>query len=125
MLKRRKYERFQGKSGAFAALFRTGNLPVAGKIVDISIGGIKFNYLSLAGLGEGQFNLHVFGSKERFFHLDRIKCKVIYSSKVPEKSWGDLISWHSGVKFERLSETTLAELREFLSDFGVAYPQPP
>ena len=118
MQTRRKYERFQSEEGAFAALFRIGSMPVAGKIVDISLGGLGFNYLALSELPKGQFNLHLLGSKDRFFHLDRIKCRVVYNSKIPEKSWGELISWHCGVCFDRVPGNALVELKEFISDFG-------
>lgn len=118
MSKRRKHERFRVVRGGFAALFRTGEMPIAGRIVDISPRGLGLNYLvDLGEIGDGRFNLHMFGSGERFFHLDRIKCRIVHNSMIPEQSWGKLVSWRCGVAFEEIEEAALAELKDFILVF--------
>lgn len=119
MATRRKFHRFPGEDEAYAVLTRYGSLPIAGKINDISFGGVGISYLALKA-GEGRFSIKLFGTPERLAPVERIKCRVVYNSPIPGKSWGDMISWRSGVEFEGISKTSQVELEQFISSLTAA-----
>lgn len=116
---RRRYRRFASKRGAFGLIIAAGTLPLAGKITDISLGGIGFNYIASAELMDREWNLQLFGSNGHILCLERIECRVVHSSKVINESWGDLISWHCGIRFRNVSGDFLVSLQRFISRFAV------
>ena len=52
---KRKFKRFKGKEGAFAAFIRHNTLINTGRIEDISMGGLCVRYFSVKGDKEGCF----------------------------------------------------------------------
>lgn len=115
MSTRRRYHRFPGEDGAYAVLTRYGSLPIAGKINDISFGGVGISYLALKP-GEGKFSIKLLGPPDSIAPVERLKCRIVYNSPVPGEAWGDLVTWRSGIKFEAMTQNSQAGLEQFISD---------
>ncbi len=125
---KRKYNRFLAQDDAFAALgFRT-----VGKVKDISMGGLAFEYLDLSESSD-QVSSHrdtfeplpltIFLSKNDF-HLSDVPCKTIYDINAPGSDSGQefiasLKHRLCGVKFGTLSEDIMAKLELFLKNHTI------
>jgi len=115
---KRKFKRFKGKEGAFAAFMRPNELINMGQIQDISMGGLCVRYLSTHTNHEGCSAIKIFGSNDRFIHLDRVQCRIVYDHEIPEGSWEQISTRRCGVEFENLSLKHLSTLKEFLDTFS-------
>ena len=110
---KRKFKRFKGKEGAFAAFIRHNTLINTGRIEDISMGGLCVRYFSVKGDKEGCSGIKIFGSKNRFVHVNKVQFRIVYDQEVPEYSWG-----RCGVEFENLSVKDLSMLQDFIDYFA-------
>ena len=110
---KRTYKRFKGKKGAFAAFIRSNELINTGRIQDISMGGLCVRYFSMKRDKEGYSEIKIFGSNNRFIHLNKVQCRIVYDQEVPEYSWG-----RCGVEFENLSVKDLVMLEDFIDHFA-------
>lgn len=126
-MEKRKYKRYFGKEGAFAAFLRPGELINLGKIIDISMGGLCVRYLATKPVDTAPTGIKIFGSNGRFIHVDRVECKIIYDIEIPEGSWDQLSTRRCGVQFENLSIRHKSMLQEFIAHFTVdeGYPELP
>ena len=114
---KRKFKRFKGKEGAFAAFIRPNELINMGQIQDISMGGLCVRYLSTHENHEGYSGIKIFGTNDRFIHLDRVQCRIVYDHDVPEGSWEQISTRRCGVELENLSVKHLSTLQEFIDNF--------
>ena len=114
---KRKFKRFKGKEGAFAAFMRPNELINMGQIQDISMGGLCVRYLSTQENHEGCSGIKIFGSNDRFIHLDRVQCRIVYDHEVPEGSWEQISTRCCGVEFKNLSVKQLSMLQDFIDHF--------
>jgi len=114
---KRKFRRFKAKEGAFAAFIRPNELVNMGQVLDISIGGLCIRYLATNNGHHGCTSIKVFGSNDRFIHVDKIECKVVYDHEIPEGSWEQISTRRCGVEFESLSIRHLSILQEFIDHF--------
>jgi len=112
----RKHDRFIAKENAFAALGR--KYTRVGKIKDISMGGLAFEYIGGDGFKEHVSEIDIFlvGTE---FHLHRVPCKMIYSidAYVPEinnKLVKIFTTKRCGVQFERLNKDFETLLKFFI-----------
>ncbi|MGO9530844.1 MAG: PilZ domain-containing protein [Syntrophobacteraceae bacterium] len=110
---KRKFKRFKGKEGAFAAFIRPSGGMTMGQILDISMGGLCVRYFSIEGDKEVRSEIKIFGSKNRFIHVNKVQCRIVYDQEVPEYSWG-----RCGVEFKNLSVDDLAMLQDFIDHFA-------
>ena len=115
---KRKSKRFKGKDGAFAAFIRPDELMNMGQIQDICIGGLCVRYLSGNEDNKGNSEIKIFGSNDRFIHLDKVHCRIVYDHQVPEGSWGEISMRRCGVEFENLSVKHLSMLHDFIDYFA-------
>lgn len=125
---KRKYNRFLTQKDAFAAL----GFSTVGKVKDISMGGLAFEYLNISensdqlsshGDAFEPLQLTVFLSKNDF-HLPNVLCKIIYDINAPvsdssQKFITSLKSRLCGVKFGTLSEDIMAGLEFFLKNHTI------
>jgi len=109
---KRKFKRFKGKEGAFAALISHNEFINTGRIQDISMGGLCVRYLSVKEDKEGCSEIKIFGSNGRFIHVDKVQCRIVYDQEVPEYSWG-----RCGVEFKTLSVKHLSMIKDFIDHF--------
>jgi len=115
---KRKFKRLKGKEGAFAAFIRPNELINMGQIQDISLGGLCVRYLCIDGDQEKYSEVKIFGSNDRFIHVDRIKCKIVYDQEVPEYSWAQISTRRCGVEFEDLSVKHQSMIQDFIDHFA-------
>jgi hypothetical protein len=115
---KRKFKRFKGKEGAFAAFIRPNELMNVGQIQDISMGGLCVRYLSTNEDKKGCSEIKIFGSNDRFIHLGSVQCRIVYDREVPEGSWEQISTRRCGVEFENLSAKHLSMLQDFIDYFA-------
>lgn len=122
MLERRKHTRIAINSDAYAVLIQPDGLPIGGKILDISLGGVGFAYASPTELEAERFHLQLFNLTAPRNYTQRIPCKVIRNSKIPDGSSGILFSWECGIQFEALTHDALEKMRHFVSTLAMPVP---
>lgn len=115
MLERRKHRRIAITSDTYAVLIQPDGLPIGGKVTDISLGGIGFTYASPTELKKRTFHLQVFNLNGPHSYTERIRCRVVRTSKIPDNSSGILFSWQCGIQFETLSHDNLDKMRQFVT----------
>ena len=114
--KSRKYDRFIACENVFAALGR--NYSKIGKIKDLSLGGLAFEYITAEDENLTISDVDVFLSNS-IFHLYNLPCRVIYdieihSPYVKNKFRQMLITKRCGIEFQRLTKNTELQLNFFL-----------
>ena len=80
VIERRKYARYVPQKNAFAALGR--NYTRVGKIQDIALGGLSFEYIVGDSPKEDAAEADIF-LVGNVFHLHNIPCRIIYDFEVP------------------------------------------
>ena len=115
---KRKFKRLKGKEGAFAAFIGPNELINMGQVQDISLGGLCVRYLSIDGDQEKYSEVKMFGSNDRFIHVDRVECKIVYDLEVPEYSWEQISMRRCGVEFKNLSVKHLSMIQDFMDHFA-------
>jgi hypothetical protein len=114
---KRKFKRFKGKEGAFAAFIRPIELTHMGQIQDISMGGVCVQYVSTNEDNKGLSEIKIFGINNRFIHVDKVECRIVYDREVPEGSWEQMSTRRCGVEFKNLSVKHLSMLQDFIDYF--------
>jgi len=120
---KRKFKRLKGKEAAFSAFMRSNELMGLGQIQDISIGGLCVQYVSTKEDAKGCSEIKIFGKNDRFIHLDRVQCRIVYDKEVPAGAWEQIITRRCGVEFENLSVKHLSMLQEFIDHFAFVETQ--
>ena len=115
---KRKSKRFKGKEGAFAAFIRPKALMNMGQIQDISIGGLCIQYVYTDEDNKGCSEIKIFGGNDRFIHLDRVECRIVYDHEVPKGPWEQISTRRCGVELENLSVEQLSMLQDFIDHFA-------
>jgi hypothetical protein len=115
-VEQRKYVRFWPKQSLLAAL---GNKhSTVGKVVDISIGGLSFEYIIGEELNINASRLDIF-SVGSIFQLFNIPCKVIYNidvhvPHVKNRFIKALTTGRCGLKFDVLPKSDFCHLKIFV-----------
>jgi hypothetical protein len=122
MLEQRKHPRIAINSGAYAVLIQPDGLPIGGKVIDISLGGIAFAYASPTELEAKRLHLQLFNLNGPRSYTERIPCRVIRNLKIPDGSSGYLFSWQCGIQFEALTHDALEKMRNFVSALALPCP---
>jgi hypothetical protein len=113
---KRKYPRLSPNGNAFAALGR--RYARVGRIKNIALGGLAFDYISATGT-DGDFSqIDIFLIGE-VFHLYGINCEIIYDIQqpVPYKKIESIKPSNTrrcGIKFVTLTEDDTTQLKFFL-----------
>jgi len=115
---KRKFKRFKGKEGAFAAFTRPNEFMNVGQIQDISMGGLCAQYLSTNEDNKGCSEIKIFGTNDRFINLGGVQCRIVYDREVPEDSRKQIRTRRCGVEFENLSAKRLSMLQDFIDSFA-------
>lgn len=116
---KRKFKRLKVTEGAFAVFIKPDELINMGRIENICMGGLCLRYLSIDAGDQDRNTIKIFGSNERFIHLDKVRCRVVYDYEVPEGSWEQISTRCCGVEFEDLSIKHKIMLEDFIDCFGV------
>jgi hypothetical protein len=114
---RRRFVRFQVKSPAYAALGH--NFDKVGKIKDISVAGLAFEYISgQDSMGEmAQVDILLLDGE---IHLSKLPCTVAYEHDVRKhdtlRRFGrPLVTKQCGVKFGNLAENQRTQLENLIT----------
>ena len=118
---RRKDTRFSVTDDAYAVL--GPNFTKVGRIQDLSMGGLAFNYLTDEENESEDPSVEIFLRKGQF-HISEIPCKIVYSTNraAPENTLLSNqmpIRKRCGVKFSRLTEDHEKKLEDFLKNHAV------
>ena len=117
--KKRRFKRFKCKEGAFAAFIKPDELINMGQIQDIGMGGLCVRYVT-ANTGYGERSaIKIFGTNNRFIHVEKIQCRIVYDHEIPEGSWEQISTRRCGVEFENLSDKHVSLLQEFMDNFAI------
>lgn len=113
---RRQFERYSVVDDAYAAL--GSNYDRVGKITDISIGGLAFDYTSGELKSNAVNRLDIFLAANHF-NLHNLPCKVVYDitlqvPKVKSKFIDQLTTRRCGVKFGQLSTSIKRKLQALI-----------
>lgn len=115
-IEKRKYERVAPRGNAFAAL--GPEYTRFGRIKDISLGGLAFEYISEVGTDSDPSQISIFLIGE-VFNLHNIPCKIVYD--IPHsvqfqnfKSIKFSSPKRCGVQFGALTEGELSQMKLFI-----------
>ena len=112
IVERRKYKRFRVQDGAFV-MFGPDSAKV-GQIIDMSMGGLAFRYISSKEQSNRLFELDIFLT-DRSFYLEKVPVKTISNLKIANESPSvSTTTRRHGVQFENLTDNQISELRYFL-----------
>lgn len=89
-----------------------------GQIQDISTGGLCARYLFTNENNKGCSEITIFGCNDRFIHVDKVQCRIVYDHEVPKGSWEQISTRRCGVDFEKLSVRQLIMIEDFIDYFA-------
>lgn len=99
-IERRKHRRFQVQSIAFAVLRDQGRQ--LGQIVDISMGGLAFNYIAVGGNADRAFELDILLAYKGLY-MKKVQFMTISDFQIANKSpFSPITMRRHGVKFGEL-----------------------
>jgi hypothetical protein len=123
MIEQRRYARFSLEHDTFAALgteyYRVG------KVIDMSIGGLSFEYIVGKDIQSNSTELDIFLTGN-IFHLHNIPCKIIYEITIHEPHVNNsfikiLTTKRCGLEFNNLSEEDHWHLRLFIENNSIKF----
>jgi hypothetical protein len=114
---RRQNARYSVVDDAYAALGR--NYAKVGKIIDISLGGLSFEYIHSDITYQNEETIDIF-IENTPFGLYNIACTLVYDKIVKTPSVKDefmdrTATRRCGIKFHRLGKDEAKQLRKFIS----------
>ncbi len=119
-IERRSQGRFGIRDGAVASL----QLTVIGKIMNISHGGLAFQYVASRERSRESSRLSI-SLTDRTFNLGMIHFKVVWDSAMPQSfSSGPISLRHCGGEFRTLEDYQMLALQFFMEKYSVPVLQP-
>jgi hypothetical protein len=110
----RKHKRYRVKEGVFA--WFEGDAGRLGQIVDISRGGLAFQYVSDTGASNGPHELGIFLA-DNDFRLDGIPSRIVSDIDVSEpRPFSTVPLRRCGLQFEDLDPAQLSQLEHLLEE---------
>ena len=113
---RRKFTRYLVQSDAYAAL--GSSFTKVGKIKDVSVGGVAFEYIdsSKDAGGPPPYKVSLFMTGDKFF-LWHLPCRIIHDELTDEHMKSSLFYVHRqcGIQFTDLDENQRQNLEYFLT----------
>ncbi len=119
ILEKRRFKRFKSKKGAFAYFPKNGASITMGKILDMSIGGLSFQYFKSSEIDNGCSAIRILGNNGSLIRLDQIQCRIVYDYEVPETSWDQISVRRCGVEFKKINSEHKRKLKKFINHFAV------
>jgi hypothetical protein len=115
-IERREHERFQAPRDAFVAFFGPRHNEV-GRIIDISVRGLAFRYISNQGSAGGLHGLNIFSPVHNFY-LDNVQFKTISDVQIAKKAPSGPVRIRRGsVEFGELEEQQVFQLEYFIHKY--------
>jgi hypothetical protein len=113
-LDRRQYKRFRVQDGAFVIL-RPGH-PGVGRLIDISMGGLRFEYMSWNAARIEAVKLDIC-LKDSAFGLYDIPCQSIWEETIYETPPASFYWKRCGVEFGELTQAQISQLESFIQNY--------
>lgn len=115
-VERREYKRFRVQNGAFVILkpSDTG----AGSLIDISMGGLTFDYVSGQAPSIQATELDIFVT-DSGFRLQGVPCQSIWDLITYEIPTTSLHKRRCGVQFGELTQNQVSELEHFIQSYTI------
>jgi PilZ domain len=113
MIERRQFARFRTRDKAYATL--RGDFTKVGKIKDISLNGLSFNYLSEDMQKEEFLYVDIF-MVGNDFHLIGVPCRIRYDVKESTFGLDDVSAYRCGMEFGALKKEQQNKLEFFLNN---------
>ena len=113
---RRKERRLTIQEGVFAAL--RPHFKKLGKVNDISLNGLSFDYISNGNSSEGHLEVDLFGTKKTFY-LGQIKCRVVSDSQMDNQTpLSSLRISRLSLEFETLTDEQISKLKHVIRNYS-------
>lgn len=125
IVERRKHKRLQVEDGAFVLLSRDS--AILGHIVEISMAGLTFLYITSGKPPNGSSELEVLLPEQleddRSFYFDKVPFKTISDFAIPnELSLGSITIRRCGVQFGGLTPSQISQLEYFILNHTISEP---
>jgi hypothetical protein len=119
--------RFTPQKSTFASL--GSHLSQVGKVIDISLSGLTFEFLSDEKALVNNPHVDIF-TLDGKYSLSGLPCSLIYQSAVPipgvkEDAENGLMARRCGLKYEGLNSEQWRELAEFIEKYTLMAPAEP
>jgi hypothetical protein len=116
-IERRKHRRLQVQDIAFAVLRDQGRQ--LGQIMDISMGGLAFNYIAGGGNADSAFELDILLAYKGLY-MKKIQFKTISDFQIANKSpFTPITMRRRGIKFGELTPKQTSMLKNFIQEHTV------
>ncbi len=116
-IERRKHRRLQVQDIAFAVL-RDQDRQL-GQIMDISMGGLAFNYISGGGNADSAFELDILLAYNGLY-MKKIQFKTISDFQIANKSpFTSITMRRRGIKFGELTPKQTSMLKNFIQEYTI------
>lgn len=122
LVDRRKHKRLQAQDGAFVLL--SPDSAILGHIVEISMGGLAFLYITSGTPPNGSSELEILLAEQlvadHSFHFDKVPFKSISDFAIPnELSLGSITIRRRGVQFGELTHNQTSALEYFIRNHTI------
>jgi len=120
MPEKRRHQRFHPKVDAYIAFAPPDlpNLTKLGKLLNISAGGICFNYMSRNKETDGLRRLDILMEGAQPIKINQLPCAVVYDIESSNTSYRNMQSTRScGVQFDQLPAELLSAVDAFISNY--------
>ena len=115
LMEKREYKRYLAKKGAYAVL--RNHYRSLGEIIDISIAGLAFQYVSTRGKLNGCSELDILIDKTGLYSI-MLPFKTVSDFEIPSNMSMDSIKMRRrGVQFTSLKNNQIYQLRYFIRTF--------
>jgi len=114
IIERRHCERFRLRDGGIALMTPLGPYStIVGHILDMSIGGLSFRYVSDAALGDRASEVTLVSAENKFY-LRRLPIKTVSDFEIAKMPFGIMSPRRFGLKFGELTEEQVCRLQRFI-----------
>ena len=119
MAERRQHPRYPVREGEFEVFSRDSN--IAGKLDNISRGGLAFHYSPLEGRRAESETIDIMARSPDPFFLPSVTCRTRYdiSTLAEDRTFTGASARLCGVKFVRLQDDQTQKLAHFIEKYGL------
>lgn len=112
---RRKHERYKTKDFVFVEI--KDSAVTIGQVLDISKGGLSFQYLDIARVPKKSFEIDIY-VKNNGFHMDNVLFKSITDLKVYKEYFLSYMRMRRrGGQFNELSQTQIYQIENLITNY--------
>ena len=113
-VERRRHKRFHVRDGGIALVTPPGpSSTVVGHILDISLSGLSFRYVSDEGINERASEVTI-ASAENQFYLRRLPIQTISDFEIAKMPFGTMSPRRHSLEFGELTDGQVSQLEHFI-----------